>query len=161
MPTSPISAGANTIWPSPLHSSRSALTISTLIVDVMMVYLGQSAELLGLLHRFLDAADHVERLLRQVVVLTLDDPLETANGVLQGDVLTGGAGEGLGHGERLGEEALDLAGARHRPLVLVGQLVHAENGDDVAQLLVALQVALHRARGVVVLLADHQRIELA
>ncbi len=71
--------------------------------------------------------------------------LEAADGVLELDVLARGAGEGLGHVERLGEEALDLAGARHDQLVLLGELVHAEDGDDVLQLLVALQDALHVA----------------
>src|SRR5690606_15324943 len=41
-----------------------------------------------------------------------------------------------------------------------GQFVHAEDRDDVLQLLVALQHVLHAASGVVVLLADHQRIQL-
>ena len=45
----------------------------------------------------------------------------------------------LGHVERLREEPLDLAGAGDGQLVLVGQFVDAENGDDVLQILVALQ----------------------
>ena len=56
--------------------------------------------------------------------------------------------------ERLAEEALDLAGARDQQLVVGGELVHAENGDDVLQILVALQHFLHAARDRVVLLAD-------
>ena len=46
-------------------------------------------------------------------------------------------------------------------LVFFRQLVHAEDRDDVLQFLVTLQHGLHAARGVVVLLADDQRIELA
>ncbi len=64
------------------------------------------------------------------------------------------AGEGLGHEERLAQEALDLAGARHGQLVLFGELVHAQNRDDVLQRLVALQDLLHAAGDVVVLFAD-------
>src|SRR5690606_39848211 len=74
---------------------------------------GLFGHLVGLLDGFLDAADHVERLLRQVVVLALDDALEAADGVLERDVLARGAGEHFGDVERLAEEALDLAGAGH------------------------------------------------
>ena len=59
--------------------------------------------------------------------------------------------------EGLRQEALDLAGARDGQLVLFRELVHAEDGDDVLQLLVALQDLLHLAGDVVVLLADDRR----
>ena len=71
-----------------------------------------------------------------------------------GDVLALGAGEDFGDVERLGEEALDFAGAEDGQLVLGRQLVHAENRDDVLQILVALEHALHAAGDLVVLLAD-------
>ena len=48
-----------------------------------------------------------------------------------------------------------------RDLVLFGELVHAQNRDDVLQRLVALQHLLHLARDRVVLLADDQRREHA
>jgi hypothetical protein len=44
-------------------------------------------------------------------------------------------------------------------LVLLGELVHAEDGDDVLQLLVALQDALRPRWPLVVALADVLRIE--
>ena len=53
---------------------------------------------------------------------------------------------------------------RARPtvlLVFVGQLVHAENRDDVLQFLVALEHRLHAAGHIVMLLADDERVELA
>jgi hypothetical protein len=50
-------------------------------------------------------------------------------------------GELLGHEERLRQEALDLAGARHDQLVLFGQFVHAEDGDDVLQRLVRCRIS--------------------
>src|SRR5688572_32037545 len=81
---------------------------------------------LCLLERLVDAADHVERLLRQVVALAVADHLEAADGFLQRDVLARRAGEDLGDGERLREEALDLARARDRLLVFFAELVHAE-----------------------------------
>jgi hypothetical protein len=71
----------------------------------------------------------------------------------------GDVGEDLGHVEGLGEETLDLAGAEDGHLVLVGQLVHAENGDDVLQVLVALEHLLDAAGDAVVFLADDFRGE--
>ena len=56
--------------------------------------------------------------------------------------------------ERLGEESLDLPSPGDGELVLLGQLVHAENGDDVLQGLVVLQDLLHASGYPVVLLAD-------
>src|SRR5690606_37656243 len=116
-------------------------------------------QFLGFLDGFVDGANHVERLLRQVIVLTGQDAGETTDGLLQRHVLAGGTGEHFGHVERLRQEALDLTGAGHQLLVGLGQLVHTQDGDDVLQFLVALQHVLHAARGVVVLLAHHQRVQ--
>lgn len=52
--------------------------------------------------------------------------------------VTWGAGEDLSNLEGLREEALDLASARNRLLVLLTQLVHAQNGNDILQILVVL-----------------------
>ena len=62
--------------------------------------------------------------------------------------------------ERLAQEALDLARAGHGQLVFGGQVVHAHDGNDVAQFAVALQRALHGACGLVVIGTDDQRVEL-
>src|SRR3954467_11268325 len=118
-------------------------------------------EALGLLDRFLDAADHVEGRLGEMVVLAVDHRLERADGVLDLDELARDAGEHLGDVEGLGEEALDLAGAADGQLILFRKLVHAENGDDVLKALVALQDLLDGARGLVMLLADRARLEHA
>src|SRR5438445_334135 len=99
-----------------------------------------------LLERFFDRADHVEGLLGERVAFARHDHLEALDRVLQLDVLAFLAGEVLRDAERLREEALDFPRARDRELVLGGELVHAEDRDDVAQLLVALQRGLHRAR---------------
>src|SRR5262245_18494759 len=114
-------------------------------------------QVLRLLDRFLDRADHVERLLGERVAFAVDDHLETFDRLLERHELAGGTGEHLGDVERLRQEPLDLPGARHREFVLGREFVHAEDRDDVAQLLVALQDRLHRARRVVVLLADRVR----
>jgi hypothetical protein len=60
-------------------------------------------------------------------------------GVLEAGVDAGEAREDLGDVEGLAEEALDLPGAGHDELVVFGELVDAEDGDDVLQVLVALQ----------------------
>jgi hypothetical protein len=90
--------------------------------------------------------DHVERLLGHGVVLALEDFLEAAHGVGDRTYLPGKPVNCFGDEERLREEALDLAGAGHGELVVLGELVDAENRDDVLQVLVALQDLLH-ARG--------------
>ena len=54
-------------------------------------------------------------------MLAVDDLLEAAHGLADGHVLARAAGEGLRDVERLGEEALDLARAGDRELLLVGE----------------------------------------
>ena len=85
--------------------------------------------------------------------------LNDADGLVDRHVDARRAGERLGDVERLGQEALDLARALHRHLVLVGELVDAEDGDDVLQLAVALQDLLDLRGDVVVLLADDVGLE--
>src|SRR5690606_19916608 len=108
MPISPISAGANTMFAWPEKIERSALTMSTCIVAINS-YL--RLELLRAFGGFVDRADHVERLLGQVIVLAVHDGLEALDRVLQRHVLAGRAGEHFRNVERLREEALDLARA--------------------------------------------------
>src|SRR6266849_3787864 len=82
-------------------------------------------ELLALLDRLLDGAHHVEGGLRQMIVLAIAQALEAADRIGEVDEDAGRSGEHLGDVEGLRQEALDLAGARDRELVLLGQLVHA------------------------------------
>src|SRR5450755_1526946 len=189
MPSSPISPGRATNFASPEKIRSSAETTSTCSVAMIRprktvnrpgagpfpspaappwgaaneVSVGASHSLdrLGLLDGLVDAADHVERLLGKRIAFAVGDHLEAADRFLQRHVLALGAGEHLGDEEGLAEEALDLAGAGDGELVFRRELVHAEDGDDVAQLLVALQDALHLARRLVVLGADDVRVELA
>src|SRR5438094_3850449 len=112
-----------------------------------------------LLARVVDRAHHVEGLLGQVVVLALDDLAEAADGLRERHVDALVAGELLGHVEGLGEELLDLARPGDGELVVLGELVHAEDGDDVLQVLVALQDRLDLSGHAVVLLADHRRAQ--
>src|SRR5207302_10162106 len=80
-----------------------------------------------------------ERALGDLVVLAVDDLLEAADRVGDFHVRPSGAGELFGDEERLREKALDLARAPHGQLALVGELVEADDRDDVLQLLVALE----------------------
>src|SRR5881628_2264570 len=110
--------------------------------------------LLGLLAHLVDGADHVEGLLRQVIMLSFQDLPEGAHRLGDRHVFALQAGELLRHEERLRQEFLDLAGPGHDELVLFRKLVDSEDGDDVLEVLVALQDPLHAARGVIVLLSD-------
>src|ERR671916_2947551 len=118
-----------------------------------------TAQAPGLLDGLIYVADEVEGLLGQLIVPTLDDLLERADRVLQLDELALEAGELLGDEERLREEALDSARPAHNDLVLLGELVDAEDGDDVLELLVALQDVLDLLGDLVVLVADDRRVE--
>src|ERR1700754_1142010 len=115
---------------------------------------------LGLRHRFLNGTDHVEGLLGKGIEFAAEDTLEPADGVLERDNLSVLAREHLRDVERLRQEALYLTSAEHDQLVFFRQLVHAQDRDDVLQLLVALKHSLHTASGVVVLFTNNQRIEL-
>ena len=114
---------------------------------------------LSLFKRLLECPNHIEGLLRDVVVLALNNRLEPADGIFQLDVSTLEAGELLRHKERLREEALDLTGARHGQLVFFGKFVHAEDSDDVLEVLVLLKNRFHRTGNVVMLLAQDSGIE--
>src|SRR5215210_4150929 len=100
-----------------------------------------------------------EILLVDAVVLAFDDLLEAANRLGDWHVLTVDPGELLRDEERLRQEPLNLARARYREPVVFRQLVDAENGDDVLQILVALQNLLHGPGDVVVLVAEDPGIE--
>ena len=92
-------------------------------------------------------------------MLALDDLLEAAHRIFNLDVLSGRARKYLSYMEGLGEETLHLSGAIHGELVLFGELVDSQDGDDVLQILVALQQPLDALRNRVVFLAHHARRE--
>src|SRR5581483_11639817 len=161
-PISPAAPGTMIISASPSNAGPSGVTSETLNLRRSATLLrGGARHLLRPLDRALDRADHVERLLGQVVVLAVEDLAEAADRVLELHVLAGRAGELLGDEVRLREEALDLPRTRHREAVLVGQLLDAEDRDDVLQILVALQHLLHVRRDGVVLLGDDAGLQCA
>ena len=102
----------------------------------------------------LDAAAHEEGLLRILVEVTVAEPPERVNRLGDGHERARDAGEGLGDKCVLREETLDSPRPADDNLVLLGQFVDAEDGDDVLQFLVALQDLLGSLRDVVVILAD-------
>src|SRR5579863_121757 len=166
MPISPSMPGRSTCSTSSENSTRSGETNSkcSAAMDQILRWrmlacdaLGFFGQFLALLNRFLDGSNHVERGFRQMIVFAFDQALESLDGVLQVDKLAGRAGEDFGNVERLRKKALDLARARDGQLVLFRQLVHAQDGDDVLERLVPLQHLLHRARHLIVLIADNQR----
>src|SRR5579872_20475 len=69
-------------------------------------------ELLALLDRLFDGADHVEGGLRQMIIFAFAQAAEAFDGVGEIDEFAGRAREDFGDVERLRQEALDLAGAR-------------------------------------------------
>ncbi len=84
-----------------------------------------------------------------------------ADRVLELDVLARRARELLGDEVRLRQEALDAPRPRDDDLVLVGELVHAEDRDDVLQVGVALEDLLDERRDLVVLVGDDARLQRA
>src|SRR5215831_740208 len=97
-----------TISTSPEKTVACGVTISSFSVSAMA----------SALRHFLDAALHVEVPFRHVVVLALEDLLEAAHRVLDLDLPSLAPGEDRGGAEGLAQEALDLARARHRQLVV-------------------------------------------
>src|SRR5918994_494710 len=118
-----------------------------------------TADRTGLLNGLVDVAHKVEGLLGEVVVLALDDLLERSDRLVEVHELPFETRELLGDEERLGEETLQPARPADNYLVLLGELVYAEDGDDVLQFLVALQDVLDLLGDLVVLVAHNRGVE--
>lgn len=76
--------------------------------------------------------------IRSVTTLTSKDALEAFDGFLKGHQFTQMASEDLSNLEGLGQETLDLASTGHSKFVLLRQLIHTQNGNDILQGLVVL-----------------------
>src|SRR5207248_1506488 len=129
-PNSPEMLGAVNSSTASVSFLPSGVTTSSWIVSAMSAL----HLLAGGLDLF-DVALEVEGLLRQAVELTVEDLLEAGDGVLEGHELAGEAGELRGDEERLRQEALDASGTPDHQLVVLAELVHAEDRDDVLQIL--------------------------
>src|SRR3954470_3587890 len=144
MPIEPTTVRVESISTSSLKTSPSGVSTSTRN-GVRAIEL---AVLLRALDDVVDRSLEQERRLRHVVVLALEDLGEAADRLGDRHVGARRARELLGHVERLRQEALDAPRAAHDELVLVGELVDAEDGDDVLRLLVTLEDVLVAARDV-------------
>merc|ERR1719326_322415 len=100
----------------------------------------------------LHVSDHVEGVLWEIVELARKQLSEVRDARVQVHELTSGASEDLRDEERLGEEALHLAGARDGKLILLGKLVHTKDGNNVLKRLVILEHLLSGSSNGVVLL---------
>lgn len=78
----------------------------------------------------------------KVVDIAIENHLETADSVLDIDELARETGESLGHMERLREETLNAAGAGNDEFIGLAEFLHAEDGDDILELVVALGICL-------------------
>src|SRR6478752_4688101 len=156
IPISPSLVRALTILAAPDHTKWSAATIST---SSSAILLGLFLDLGPLALDVVQAADVEERLLCNVVKVAVADRREAFNGVLDGHGGAFDAGELLGGVGVLREELLDAACTRHDDLVLFGELIDAQDGDDVLKFLVLLQDLLDADGRVVVGLADVLRVQ--
>src|SRR6516164_11129661 len=149
--------GTTTISTISESSRRSGVTSSNCRRSGIDFYLTSGRfcrHLLSLRECFVDGADHVEGALGQVVMITGDNALEALDRLFEVDEHPGGTGEYFGDEKGLRQKLLNLACPRHGQLVLLGQLVHAQNRNDVLQRLVGLQHSLYVARHLVVVLAN-------
>ena len=65
--------------------------------------------------------------------LTVADGGESLDGVLQRDESSGGSGEDLGNLEGLRQEPLNLTSSSYGQFVLLRQLVHTQDSDDILE----------------------------
>src|SRR3990170_6723122 len=127
MPSSPSAVRATTMAASPVHTVRSAATSSTCRRSRSPSAI--LLQLLGPLLHVLETAAHEERLLGDVVVLPLGQLLEGVDGLVERDERPVQTGEGLGDERVLGQEPLDPPGPVDEDLVLLRELVDAEDRD--------------------------------
>ncbi len=94
-----------------------------------------------------------------MVIFTFDNRFERCDRVFELDEHTADAGEDFRNVEWLRQELLDLTRTGHGQLIFFGQLVHAENGDDILQRLVLLQGFLDFTRCFIMLFTDNARLK--
>ena len=72
-------------------------------------------------------------------MLAVDNFPECPHRIFHLDVLAGFTGKSFRYVERLGQKPLHLAGPLHGQLILVGELFHTQNGNNVLQFFVFLK----------------------
>merc|ERR1719206_1377176 len=105
-------------------------------------------------NNLVNVANHVEGTLGQVIGLASKDILEPGDGLGNGDKLARVVGEHLGDLEGLRQEPLDLPCPGGLDLVLLRQLVHTQDSNDILERLVVLQQLLDITGNSVVLGSD-------
>ena len=107
----------------------------------------------------LDCSDIEKCILRILVHLTIYDGLEALDSLLYRHIDTLDTCEVLGYVEWLSEELLDFSCSVYKHLVLICQLLHTEDCDDILQLLVLLENLLYLSCYLIMLLAYDIRLE--
>merc|ERR1719474_1855641 len=113
-----------------------------------------SCEPLSLGNNLVNVANHVEGTLGQVVVLASKDILEAGDGLGNGDKLARVVGEHLSDLEGLRQEPLNFPRPGDLDLVLLRQLIHTQDSNDILERLVVLQQLLDITGNSVVLSSD-------
>merc|ERR1719474_2630697 len=113
-----------------------------------------SCEPLTLGNNLVNVANHVEGTLGQVVVLASKDILEARDGLGNGDKLARVVGEHLSNLEELRQEPLNLPRPGDLDLVLLRQLIHTQDSNNILERLVVLQQLLDITGNSVVLSSD-------
>src|SRR5579875_3887351 len=108
---------------------------------------------------FFDSATVTEVRFWNVIVLAFENFLKAANGVLNWYIFTRDTGKLFTNEEWLGQEVLNLTSTSNCQLVIVAQLVHTQNCDDILQFTVTLENLLDAASHLVVLLTDNFRCQ--
>lgn len=70
---------------------------------------------------------------------TSKNALEPFDGILKGHQLAQVSSEDLGHLKGLGQESLDLTSTSYSQLILLRQLIHTQDSNNILQRLVILQ----------------------
>mmetsp|Transcript_125626 Transcript_125626/g.217513 ORF Transcript_125626/g.217513 Transcript_125626/m.217513 type:complete len:200 (+) Transcript_125626:28-627(+) len=105
------------------------------------------------------ASNHVKGILRNTIATAREDLLKIVDCGLEINKCARSSCEDLCNEERLRHEALDLPRAGHNELVLLAELIHTQDRDDVLQRLVILEDLLNGSRYIVVALANDGRIQ--
>ncbi len=92
-------------------------------------------------------------------MFALENFLEATDRLFDRDVLSFMTGENFRHVKWLAEETLNLSCPVNGQFVFWTQLVHSKNRDDVLQIFVTLQNALHAACDIVMFFANNFRRE--
>merc|ERR1719183_287974 len=113
----------------------------------------------SLLLDIFDSSNHVEGNFWEVVVISIDDFLETLDGVFQGNKLSCGSDENLSDVERLGHELLNLSGTADGQFIVFRKFIHSQNSNDILKTLVILEKLLGSTGDFIVLVSDHTRVK--